>query len=192
LPVKQQIVRLVEHHPERETITAWQRTMLRRLGALLCTGTLAFTLTTWILVQRVERAPAAMAGLQETPADTAEERSAEASEPAKAARAHLDALNRGDIRAAYEMFSPHYRQTASFDAFKALVRAHRSMFRTEEEELDSTSITSDRVRIDVHVQSEDDEHYIAHYTMARLNGRWFVDELRWVRADDEDEELTST
>jgi hypothetical protein len=47
------------------------------------------------------------------------------------------------------------------------------------------------VRIDLHVQSEDDEHYIAHFTMARMNGRWFVDDLRWVNADDEDEDLTS-
>ena len=60
-PLEEPAVRLVDCHPARTTITAWQRAMLRRLAALLCTGTLAFTLTTWILVQRERRAPAVMA-----------------------------------------------------------------------------------------------------------------------------------
>lgn len=183
-----------EHFDARQRITAWQRTMLRRLVALLCTGTLAFTLTTWMLVERERRAPTVMAVSSGAGADTGEEGSASPAaggEPAKTARAQLEALNRGDIRAAYELFSPRYRETASFEAFKALVAAHRAMFRTEEEELDSKAITPDRVRIDLHVQSEDDEHYIAHFTMARMNGRWFVDDLRWVNADDEDDGLTS-
>ncbi len=190
-PLEEPEVRLADYRPVRTTITAWQRAMLRRLAALLCTGTLAFTLTTWILVQRERRVPVGMTVSHGAGVDTGEEGSAAASEPAKTARAQLDALNRGDIRTAYEMFSPHFRETASFDAFKALVKAHRSMFRTEEEELDSKSISPDRVRIDLHVQSEDDEHYIAHFTMARLNGRWFVDDLRWINADDEDEDLNS-
>jgi len=190
-PLEEPVVRLVDYRPARANITPWQRDMLRRLAALLCTGTLAFTLTTWILVQRERRAPAVMAVSHGAGADAGEEQSAAASEPAKSARAQLQALNRGDIRTAYEMFSPHYRETASFDAFKALVKAHRPMFRTEEEELDSKPIPPDRVRIDLHVQSEDDEHYIAHFTMVRLNGRWFVDDLRWINADDEDEDLTS-
>lgn len=186
-PLQEPAVRQVEFQASGTTITTWQRAMLRRLVALLCTGTLAFTLTTWMLVQRERRAPAVLAVPHEAGADAAEEESAAATEPVKSARAQLEALNRGDIRAAYNMFSPRYRETASFDAFKALVKAHRAMFRTEEEEIDSKPISPDRVRIDLHVQAEDDEHYVAHYTMARLNGRWFVDDLRWVNADDEDD-----
>ncbi len=190
-PLEDPVARLADFRPARARITSWQRAMLRRLAALLCTGTLAFTLTTWILVQRERRAPAVMAVAHGAGADAGAEQAAAAGEPAKSARAQLEALNRGDIRAAYQMFSPHYREMASFEAFKALVKAHRSMFRTEEEELDSKPISPDRVRIDLHVQSGDDEHYIAHFTMVRLNGRWFVDDLRWINADDEDEDLTS-
>ena len=182
----------VEYFDRRRSISAWQRAMLRRLAALLCTGTLAFTLTTWVLVQRERQAPAAMAVPPGARAANGEAGSAGIpGDAAQTARAQLEALNRGDTRAAYEMFSPEYRKRVSLEAFKGLVASHREMFRTEEEELDSVAIAPDLVRIDLHVQSDDDEHYVAHYTMARVNGRWYVDDLRWVNADDEDEGLTS-
>ncbi len=186
--------RIYADFSHRERLAGWQRVMLRRLAALLCTGTLAFTLTTWVLVQRERMAPPALAvpsGGRPPAGDTAPSASAATAEPAQAARAQLGALNRGDIRAAYELFSPRYRTTVSFEAFKALVTSHRAMFRTEEEELDSVAVEPDCVRLDLRVQSDDDEHYIAHYTLARVSGHWLVDDLRWVNADDEDEDLTS-
>jgi hypothetical protein len=184
----------VEYFDRRRSITAWQRAMLRRLAALLCTGTLAFTLTTWVLVQRERHAPAAMAVPPGQRAETGGEGAAGAAaggEPVQTARAQLEALNRGDAGAAYEMFSPDYRKRVPLEGFKALVASHRAMFRTEEEEMDTVAVAPDRVRIDLHVQSEDDEEYVAHYTLARVKGRWYVDDLRWVNAEDEDEGLTS-
>ena len=175
----------------RERVAGWQRTMLRRLAALLCTGTLAFTLTTWVLVQRERAALPALAVPSGEPPETGGAPPAATGEPAQAARAQLDALNRGDIREAYELFSPQYRKTVPFDAFKALVTSHRAMFRTEEEEMSSVTVAPDRVRVDLHVQSDNDEHYIARYTLARIDGRWWVDDLRWVNADNGDEDVSS-
>ena len=175
----------------RPGVTAWQRNMLRRLAALLCTGTVAFTLTTWILVQRERQAPATRSAALETRPATGAAGSAAGEEPAQTARAQLDALKRGDARAAYAMFSKRYRESVTPEAFKALVSAHRKMFRVEEEEIDSLTLSADRVRIDLHVQSGDDDHYIAHFILARVDGRWWVDDLRWVNADDDEQDLTS-
>jgi hypothetical protein len=172
-------------------VAAWQRNMLRRLAALLCTGTVAFTLTTWILVQRERQSPAARTPGTLTRSATDGTGSSVGEEPAQTARAQLEALKRGDARAAYAMFSKHYRDSVTLEAFKALVSSHRKLFRVEEEEIDSLTVSPDRVRIDMHLQSDDDDQYIAHFILTRVDGRWWVDDLRWVNADDEGEDLTS-
>ena len=169
--------------------------MLRRLAALLCTGAAAFTLTTWALVQRERHLASAFTRLSESRTEggaTAEgQPSDHTGNAAATARAQLDSLSRGEVRSAYEMFSPAYRARVPLEAFKALVASHRTLFHTEEEEMESATITPDRTRIDVHLQSEDQERYIAHFILARIDGHWFVDDLRWVNADDEEEDLTS-
>ena len=166
--------------------------MLRRLAALLCTGAAAFTLTTWALVQRERHRASAFTESSAQGGATADgQPPAQTGNAAATARAQLDSLSRGEVRSAYEMFSPAYRAKVPLEAFKALVSSHRTLFHTEEEEVESTTITPDRTRIDVHLQSENQERYIAHFILARIDGHWFVDDLRWVNADDEEEDLTS-
>jgi hypothetical protein len=173
----------------------WRRAMLRRLAALLCTGAAAFTLTTWALVQRERHRPAVFVVLPDARSGSGERGQppspGQNGNAAATAREQLDLLSRGEVRRAYEMFSPAYRAKVPLEAFRALVSSHRALFHTEEEELDSAIIGPDRTRIDLHVQSADQERYIAHFILARIDGHWFVDDLRWVNADDEEEDLTS-
>jgi uncharacterized protein DUF4864 len=172
-----------------------RQALLRRLAALLGTGTLAFTLTTWLMLRRESRAVRPSAAVPVAPKVNGKTPGAPATEDAAgaalvAARAQLDALNQDDISGAYAYFSPNYRARVPLATFRRLIRAHRQMFHTEEQEVTTQSQADDRVLLDIHVSSDDDEDYVAHFTLVRLNGRWFVDNLRW--AIDDDDTHTST
>jgi len=172
-----------------------RRALLRRLAALLGTGTLAFTLTTWLLLRHESRSlrtgpPVPVApkldGKAPGPASSPE---GAAGAALRAARAQLEALNQDDISGAYSCFSPAYRARVPLATFRRLIRAHRQMFHTEEQGVTTQSQSDDRVVLDIHVASDDDEDYVAHFTLVRLEGRWCVDNLRW--AIDEDDTHTS-
>ena len=172
-----------------------RQALLRRLAPLLGTGTLAFTLTTWLLLRRESRGarsnvPVAAAPRVDGKAPgTASSGEESAGAALVAARAQLGALNQDDVSGAYAYFSPAYRSRVSLAAFRRLIRAHRDMFHTEEQEVSTRSHDDDRVVLDIHVSSDDDEDYVAHFTLVRLNGKWYVDNLRW--AIDEDDTHSS-
>lgn len=178
-----------------------RRALLRRLAALLGTGTLAFTLTTWMLLRHEGRARSAPPTLASAPKSvdgspkankpggaTAPARD---EEPLETARAQLDALNRDDIRAAYDLFSARYRSEVPFAVFRKLVTSHRRMFHTEEDDVEVHSQTADRALLNIHVVSNDDEDYVAHFTLVRVNGRWWVDDLRWGYEDGDSNNFSS-
>jgi len=187
--------------PEPVAAPVWQpafdrerrrrRALLRRLAALLGTGTLAFTLTTWLLLWHESRAPRLGPPVPATPKldgkapDTAPAMEEAASGALRAARAQLAALNQDDISGAYSYFSPAYRARVPLPKFRRLIRAHRQMFHTEEQEVTTRSQSADRVMLDIHVTSDDDEDYVAHFTLVRLAGRWCVDNLRWAVDQDD-------
>lgn len=153
-----------------------RRTMLRRLRILLITGGLAFALTTWLLV-RVEN-PAALLGFVPGPASVA--------------RAHLDALNRGALREAYDLFSASYRQQVTFEMFHELVVTHRQIFRTARMEFDTAEAADDRAVLDTHLVSADGERYLARFTLVRREGRWWIEDLRWALEDNDEESVIRT
>jgi Domain of unknown function (DUF4864) len=161
-----------------------RRALLRRLAALLGTGTVAFTITTWFLLRRESHAPRLAAYVarpgarDETPKRGGSDEAAESS-ALKTARAQLQALNDGDITGAYAEFSPRYRARVPLATFRRLVTAHRDMFHTEEQDVTTRSKAEDRVVLDIHLSSDDDEEYIAEFTLVRLQGKWCVDDLRW-------------
>jgi len=155
-----------EPDPEEER----RRTaLLRRLRVLLFASTLAFALTTWMLV-RVDN-PAALLGWGPGPSTVA--------------RAHLEALNRGELRVAYELFSTQYRQQVPFDAYHQLVITHREMFLIADATFQETEDSGDRAVLESSITASDGEHYRARFTMIRIEGRWWIDDLRW-GLDEED------
>jgi len=187
--------------PEPPPAPAWRpafdrerrrrRTLLRRLAALLGTGTLAFTLTTWLLLRHESRSPRlaspapAAAQTDRTSPGSGSAAEDSASAALRTARAQLEALNQDDISGAYAFFSPAYRARVPLATFRRLVRAHRKMFHTEEQDVSMRGKSADRVLLDIHVSSDDDEDYIARYTLVRVDGRWCVDNLRWGIDDDD-------
>jgi hypothetical protein len=137
--------------------------LLRRLRVLLFASTLAFALTTWMLV-RVDN-PAALLGWGPGPSSVA--------------RAYLEALSRGELRAAYDLFSTQYRQQVSFDVYHQLVITHRDMFLIADARFEEAEDSGDRAVLESSITASDGEHYRARFTMVRIDGRWWIDDLRW-------------
>ena len=146
-------------HPQ----DAARRSLRRRLLALLGAGGAAFVLTTWILV-RVEN-PLGRAAL--------------GANPANVVKAHLEALNRGELRAAYALFSPRYRQKVSFEAYHELVATHWRMFRTRELRFSRDEESGERAVLETHMLAEGGERCVARFTLVRAQDRWWIDDLRW-------------
>jgi len=179
-------------HRERDR----RRLLLRRLAALLGTGTLAFTFTTWLLLRHEARraragAPVPAAAKTDGPARGLATPGDEAAGAAalRTARAMLAAMNRDDLATAYSYFSQRYRARVPLASFRSLVRTHRDMFHTEEQDVKTRSEAKDRVMLDIRVSSDDDEDYVAQFTLVRLEGRWWVDELHW--SFDQDDQHSS-
>ena len=142
---------------------ALRRRLLRRLLALLTASVAAFTLTTFLLV-RYEKLLGLLGG---------------GPGPASVVRTHLEEVNRGELRAAYELFSPHYREQVSFDAYHALVVKHRRIFRLREFHFNRTEQSGGRAVLETRLVAADGERYVARFTLVRADGRWWIDDLRW-------------
>ncbi len=149
--------------PERVAEDPRRRTLRRRLLILLCAMCLAFGVTTWLLI-RYEN-PFGLFRL--------------ASGPANIVRAQLEALNRGDLRGAYNFFSPKYRREVSFEAFHQLVVTHRGMFRTRQLRIGQDDESGGRAVLVTHLVAEGGKRYVARFTLVQADGRWWVDDLRW-------------
>ena len=139
------------------------KAIVRRLLTLLATALTAFSFTTWLLVRH----------------DAQDANPEENSAAAGVVRAQLDALNKGELRAAYELFSDHYRQQVPFDAFHELVAAHWAMFRAREIKFENRENSRVRAVLDTHILASNGERYLARYTVVEVEGHWFIDDVRW-------------
>ncbi len=148
---------------EDRTGAAARRSLLRRLLALLAVGGTAFALTTWTLV----RFPSPFGTFDES------------GEAASVVKAHLEALGRGELRAAYEMFSPRYRAKVSFEAYHELVMTHRRIFHLREFRLSRNEETGGRAVLETNILGQNGARYVARFTLVRAEGRWWIDDLRW-------------
>ncbi|HEX9759935.1 MAG TPA: DUF4864 domain-containing protein, partial [Candidatus Acidoferrales bacterium] len=164
-------------HPMMEDAVYWdlvmrqrqeraRRRLLRRLGVLLVLGVVGFSMVTWVLV-RVED-PSALLPMGRGPSRVIEN--------------YLQALNRGELRTAYNLFSPTYRGQVSFEVYHELIVTHRRMFLTREAKLQSREIGGERTVVDTRLVSTGGERYVARFTLVRLDGRWWIDDLRWSSA----------
>ncbi len=147
-----------------ERHSAVRRKLWRRLMMLLVAGGAAFGITTWILV-RLDN-PVGPLGLKSGPAAV---------------------VNRGELRAAYELFSRRYRQQVSFEAYRELVVTHRRMFRTRELRFSRHEESGARAVLETHMRAEGGARYVARFTLIRAQGRWWIDDLRWGAEPDHSE-----
>ena len=77
------------------------------------------------------------------------------------------------------MFSPRYRQQVSFDVWHELIITHWRMFHAEVLRAGAPAQTGPRVTIEIHLRGADDEQYRARFTLIRLEGRWWIDDVHW-------------
>lgn len=145
-----------------EELERRRKTLVRQLAGLLAVAVAAFALTTWALVRM----------------DTAWGQAKDAS-PANIVRAQLEALDRGELREAYDLFSQQYRDRVPFRAFHELVAAHPAMFRARRVEFGRREESSVRAILDTRIVAADGERYVARYTLIVIEGHWWIDDLRW-------------
>jgi hypothetical protein len=152
----------------REAAASERRASFRHnLFLLLSMALSAFVLTAWILV-RVD-APFGIFS----------------SGPQEIVRAHLRALDRGELRPAYDMLSPRYRGQVSFDTWHELFITHWRMFHADVVRTETTSIGGPGVTLEIYLHGADDKDYRARFTLVRTDGRWWIDDVHWTQEADQ-------
>lgn len=138
-----------------------RRSFRNHLFLLLGLALAAFVLTSWILV-RVD-SPFGMFS----------------SGPQDVVRAQLRALDRGELRPAYDMFSPRYRGQVSFDTWHELFITHWRMFHAAVVQVETPEPSGPGVALEIYLRGADDKDYRARFTLIRAEGRWWIDDVHW-------------
>jgi hypothetical protein len=149
-----------------EDAASRRRSFRHNLFLLLWLALAAFILTSWILV-RVD----APFGIFSTG-------------PQEIVRAQLRALDRGELRPAYDMFSPRYRGQVSFDSWHELFVKHWRMFHADVVRADTPAISGPGVTLEIYLHGADDKDYRARFTLIRTDGRWWIDDVHWTQEPD--------
>jgi hypothetical protein len=146
--------------------TLRRRSFRHNLFLLLSLALAAFILTSWILV-RVD----APFGIFSTG-------------PQEIVRAQLRALDRGELRPAYDMFSARYREQVSFDTWHELFVTHWRMFHADVVRSETPAISGPGVTLEIYLHGADDRDYRARFTLIRTDGRWWIDDVHWTEEPD--------
>jgi len=144
-----------------------KRSFRRNLYLLLSLALAAFILTSWILVRLDAPFGAYSNGPQEI------------------VRAQLRALERGQLRPAYDLFSARYREQVSFDAWRELVVTHSRMFHADVVRTGTPAQTGPRVNLEIFLHGADEKDYRARFTLIRTDGRWWIDDVHWTETSAE-------
>jgi Domain of unknown function (DUF4864) len=150
-----------------EDAASRRRSFRHNLFMLLSLALAAFILTSWILV-RVD----APFGVFSTG-------------PQEIVRAQLRALDRGELRPAYDMFSPRYRGQVSFDTWHELFVRHWRMFHADVVRAEPPAQSGPGVTMEIYLHGADDKDYRARFTLIRTDGRWWIDDVHWTQEPDE-------
>jgi uncharacterized protein DUF4864 len=143
-----------------------RRGFLHNLFLLLSLALAAFILTAWILV-RVD----SPFGIFSTG-------------PQEIVRAQLRALDRGELRPAYDMFSARYRGQVSFDTWHELFVKHWRMFHADVVRAETPAVSGPGVTLEIYLHGADDKDYRARFTLIRTDGRWWIDDVHWTQEPD--------
>ena len=138
-----------------------RQNFLHNLYLLLSLTLAAFTLTAWILI-RVD-SPFGIFS----------------SGPQEIVRAQLLALDRGDLRPAYDMFSARYRGQVSFDVWHELIVTHWRMFHAEVVHSEAPASRGAGFSMEIFLHGADDRNYRARFTLIHSDGRWWIDDVHW-------------
>ncbi len=146
-----------------EASTDRKRGFRRNLYLLLGLALAAFVLTSWILVRL------------DTPFGVF------ASGPQEVVRAQLRALDLGELKPAYDMFSARYRAQVSFDAWHELCVVHWQMFHANVIRAGAPEPSGASILLEVYLRGADATNYRARFTVIRAAGRWWIDDVHWAQ-----------
>jgi hypothetical protein len=146
---------------------ARRRGFLHNLYVLLGLTLAAFILSTWILVHVDSPFGLFSTGPQEI------------------VRAQLRALDHGELRPAYDMFSARYRGQVSFDTWHELFVTHWRMFHADVVRSESPAQSGGGVTLEIYLHGADDKDYRARFLLIRADGRWWIDDVHWEQEPDE-------
>jgi len=149
-----------------EDAASRRRSFRHNLFLLLWLALAAFILTSWILV-RVD----APFGIFSTG-------------PQEIVRAQLRALDRGELRPAYDMFSARYRGQVSFDTWHELFVKHWRMFHADVVRAETPAQIGPGVTLEIYLHGADDKDYRARFTLIRTDGCWWIDDVHWTQEPD--------
>jgi hypothetical protein len=107
--------------------------------------------------------------------------------PQEVVRAQLRALDHGELRPAYDMFSPRYRGQVSFDTWHELFITHWRMFHADVVRSETPAQSGRGVTLEIYLHGADDKDYRARFTLIRTDGRWWIDDVHWEQEPDERE-----
>lgn len=144
-----------------------KRNLRHNLLLLLSLTLAAFALSAWILVRVNSPFGSNSSGPQEL------------------VRAQLRAVDHGQFRPAYDMFSERYRQQVSFDVWHELIVTHWRMFHGEVLRSGALAQTGLGVTLEIHLRGSDERQYRARFTLIRHSGRWWIDDVHWAEEADE-------
>jgi hypothetical protein len=144
-----------------------KRNLRHNLTLLFSLTLAAFALSAWILVRVNSPFGATSNGPQEI------------------VRAQLRAVDLGEFRPAYDMFSERYRQQVSFDAWHELIITHWRMFHGEVLRSGTPAQNGPGVTLEIHLRGSDERQYRARFTLIRRSGRWWIDDVHWAEEANE-------
>lgn len=144
-----------------------RRSFRHNLLLLLSLVLSAFILTSWILVRVDSPFGIFSAGPQDV------------------VRAQLRALDLGELRPAYNMFSPRFRGQVSFDTWHELFVTHWRMFHADVVRTESPAYDGPGVTLEIYLHGADDKDYRARFTLIHSQGRWWIDDVHWTQEPDE-------
>jgi hypothetical protein len=150
-----------------------RRKFRHNLLLLLSLTLAAFTLTAWMFVRLDSPFGIFSSGPQEI------------------VRAQLRALDRGQLRPAYDMFSARYRGQVSYDDWHKLIVTHWRMFHAEVLRSGTLAQDGPGVTLEIYLHGADDKDYRARFTLVRAGGRWWIDDVHWREEGDEHDFIRS-
>ena len=97
------------------------------------------------------------------------------------------ALDRGQLRPAYDMFSSRYRGQVPFELWHELVVTHWRMFHAEVLHTEEPAKSGPGVSLEIYLRGADDRDYRARFLLIHTGGRWWIDDVHWSVEPDEGE-----
>jgi hypothetical protein len=147
-----------------ESLNPAAKNIFQRRATILFAATfVAFSFTTWLL----------------TRTQIGSNESHEASTPEGVIRMQLDALAQGELQIAYAQFSPQYREEVPYAAFQQIATTHSQMFHANTIAIEELTKSSSRDEMRIRISSADGQHYVARYATILIEGRWWIDAMRW-------------